>query len=103
MTVNSMKPFLGVLGAALEALVLAAPNAFAGTSQPTATSISSDAVQVVTGAVALIGDDQPTPPPSDQDKGKSKGKHKGKKGKKGKGKPKGETAPKSDAAPKTGN
>ena len=102
MTVNSMKPFLGVLGAALVALVLAAPNAFAGTSQPSATAISSDTAQVVTGAVALVGDDQPTPPPSDQTKPK-KGKHKGKKGgKKGK-KPTGETAPKSDAAPKTGN
>ena len=98
MTVNSMKPFLGVLGAALVALVLAAPNAFAGTSQPT--SISSDTVQVVTSDVALVGDDQPAPPPSDQKMDKpKKGKHKGKKGKKGK-KPATETAPKSDAAPK---
>ena len=98
MTVNSMKPFLGVLGAALVALVLAAPNAFAG-SEPAATSISSDTAQVITSDVALVGDDQPTPPPSDQTKPK-KGKHKGKKGgKKGK-KPTTETAPKSDAAPK---
>ena len=94
MTVNTMKPFLGILGAALVALVFAAPNAFAA---PAATSISSDTVQVVKGDVALIGDDQPAPP-SDQTKPK-KGKHKGKKGKKGK-KPTGDTAPKSDAAPK---
>jgi len=98
MTVNNMKPFLGILGAALVALVFAAPNAFAA---PAATAISADTVQVVKGDVALIGDDQPAPPPSDQKMEKpKKGKHKGKKGgKKGK-KPTGETAPKSDAAPK---
>ncbi|MFZ0693396.1 MAG: hypothetical protein WAN51_04475 [Alphaproteobacteria bacterium] len=102
MTVNSMKPFLGVLGAALVALVFAAPNAFAAPSQPAATSISSDTVQVVKGDVALIGDDQPTTPPSDQTKPKSKGK-KGKGKGKGKAKPKTTTPPTTETAPKTGN
>jgi len=99
MTVNFTKPFLGVLGAALVALMFAAPNAIAGTSQPT--SISSDTAQVVTGDAALVGDDQPTPPPSDQTKPK-KGKHKGKGKGKGKGKPKSTTPPTTEGAPKSG-
>jgi len=101
MTFNRIKPFL--LGASLVALVFAAPSVFAGTSQPAATSISTDTAQFSAGAVALIGDDQPAPP-SDQGMGKDKGKHKGKsKGKhKGKGKGKGNGKPNGDTAPKSG-
>jgi hypothetical protein len=111
MTVNRIKPVLGILGASLVALVLAAPSTFAGSSQPVATSISSDTVHFGSGSAVLVGDDQPAPS-GDQNmsKGKSKGKHKGKakgksKGKskgKGKGKGKGKTKPKSDTAPKSG-